>query len=159
MTLYEGPPVVVEQSLAVGGQFNGTIPSAAPPADVDGVRIYPAENAPNGGRFKWGPTIDVGGVARELEFGEPASYNVVERVIADFVGLPGGATWTIEIVNVAGRRVTWLSGAPGDAVYSGDDTELILAPDEWLELSTSAVATGACFIRVWARRHGVYGSK
>lgn len=160
MTHPNDPPVVIEQSVAVGGQFNGSVPSAPPTSNVQGVRIYPPEAGANGGRFAAGDKFEAGTppVERDMELGEPKQYIVIERVIVQMNLLGGGATWGIEIVNDAGKRALWINGGPSTTIYSGDDTLLLLAPDEHLELTTSVAAGGACFCRVWARRAGAYPS-
>ncbi len=160
VTVYEGAPVVVEQSLQNNARFDGTQPSAAPTSDVNGIRIYPAvlNGVTEGGRFKWGPKFEAGTppIEREHEFGEPESYNVVERILIQMNNL-GANSYTVEIVNAAGGRALWLTGGAGTLVISGTNTRLYLAPDEWLEVRTTGVSSGVCFVRVWARRIGVYG--
>jgi hypothetical protein len=151
------PPVVIEQSLVVGGRFMGTAPSAAPAMD-QGVWIYPPESTPVGGRFRGGPPYDLAGVSRDMELGNPKQYVVIERVIVQMNALGGGATWSLEVVNEAGKRALWINGGASTTIYSGNDTLLMLAPDEWLELKTSAASGGAVWCRVWARRAGVYPS-
>lgn len=159
--IYEGQPVVVEQSLANNARFDGSAPPAAPAADVNGVRIYPA--IPNGttagGRFAWGEDFEDPGppaTKREFEFGNPIHYHVVERMLIQMNNL-GANSYTVEIVNVAGGRTLWLTGGAGTLLISGTNTRLYLAPDEHLEIKTTGVSSGVCFVRVWARRMAVYG--
>lgn len=161
MTHPNQPPVVIEQSLAVGGQFTGIAPSAAPSSQVQGVWIYPPEAGAAGGRFKAGPPYDDGGSPaqqRDMELGQPEQYIIIERVVVQMNALGGGSTWSLEIVNKAGKRALWINGGSSTTIYSGNDTLLMLAPDEWLELKTSAATLGAVWCRVWARRAGVYPS-
>lgn len=160
MTHPNQPPVVIEQSLAAGGQFNGTAPSQPPSSQVQGVWIYPPEAAAAGGRFRAGSPYEGGTppVPRDMELGQPEQYIIIERAIVQMNALGGGATWTLEIVNKAGKRALWITGGPSTTIYSGNDTLLMLAPDEWLELKTSAAAGGAVWCRIWARRAGVVPS-
>jgi hypothetical protein len=154
------PPIVIEQSLVLGGRFNGSAPSAPPTSQDQGVWIYPSEAGLNGGRFRGGPPYEAGTppVKRDMELGEPAQFVVIERAIVNMNLLGGGATWSIEIVNAAGRRALWINGGSSTTIYSGNDTLLMLAPDEWLELTTSGVAGGVVWCRIWTRRAGVYPS-
>jgi len=161
MSNYEGPPVIVEQSIAAGGQFTGALPTAPPASpDVEGVRIYPEEPGAGGGRFAWGPPFSAGtpAVQREYEFGQPKSYNVIEKIVLEMSQL-GAATYTVEIVTAAGKRALWLTGGASTLVISGTNTRLYLGPDEHIELKTSGASTGKCWARVQARRLGVYGMK
>ena len=161
MTHPTHPPVVIEQSLVAGGRWNGTKPSQDVSSTDQGVWIYPAENGLNGGRFEGGPPYDDGGTPaqeRDMELGEPKQYLVIERAMIDATGLPGGSTWTVEIVSAAGKRWLWITGGVTTTIYSGTSTFLYLAPDEHLELKCSAVATGPCAARIQARRLGAYPS-
>jgi len=143
-------PIIVEQALAVGGQFNGTAPTGNP-TDQDGVRAYPPEIGVAGGRFMAGPPVDVPGLPastrREMELGNPRRFLTVQRVILDMTGLPVGGTWDLRIRSAGGMDVLWVTGGVTEYVLTDPDA-LRLAPDEWLELTTSAAATGACLARI-----------
>jgi hypothetical protein len=144
-------PIVIEQSLDVRGQFDGTMPSAAP-TDQDGVRIYPAETGIAGGRFRAGAKFEVaGGTVREMELGTSLYFRTVQRVILDMTGLPVGGTWELRIKSVGGMDVLWLNGGVVEYILSDPD-HIRLAPDEWLELTTSIAATGPCLARITFER-------
>ena len=160
MTHPNQPPVVIEQSLAAGGRFDGSAPTAPPIMD-QGVWIYPPETALKGGRFACGPKYEDPGptpVERDMELGNPKQFITIVRVIVQMNALGAGFTWQLEIVNDAGKRALWIAGGPSTTIYSGNDTLLNLAPDEHLELTTSNPAAGACFCRIWTQRAGVYPS-
>lgn len=149
---YTTPPVIVEQSLAAGGQWDGSRPSGTF-TDVDGVRIYAAEAAVAGGRFKAGELEDIAGAMFATEFDTPHRYLLIERVILDMTGLAGAATWNVEIVTAAGTRILWLTGAGGNFFVLTN--ELKLGPDEWIELTTSVAAAAACVARIMGRSLGI----
>jgi len=92
-----------------------------------------------------------------MPWGETEDYRIVEQMILDMTGLAGAQSWKVDIVSPTGS-VTWQSGAGGvTLIVNGDDEHLLLAPDEWLEVSMSAAAAAACWVRIWSRRAKVYG--
>jgi len=160
MSDYTGAPVIVEQSCGNNGQFNGTLPAVTPASDTDGVRIYAPLGAVGGGRFSGGPSVSVGATEVQQPWGKGIDYRIIEQMIVNMTGLAGAQSWNVDIVDAAGHRTTWKTGAGATTtLVNGDDERIVLAPDEWIEVTMTAPSgVGGCFVRIWNRRYAVYGS-
>lgn len=126
-------PVVIEQSINAGQQFNETLPSTTP-ADSKAIRKFPVAN--QGGLF-------------EFDFSGPDASFVTYQIDQVFVDFGDAAPGEVSIINSDGvpKRVVLASLPVGGTFLRVDPIKL--AWDEKLVLKTTG-ATVALYARVQA---------
>jgi len=127
-------PVVIEQRINAGQQFNETLPSTTP-ADADAIRKFPVDN--QGGLF-------------EFAFAGPDASFVTYQIDQVFVDFGDAAPGEVSIINSdtpSPKRVV-LASLPAGGTYLRVDP-IKLAWDERLVLKTTG-ATLALYARVHA---------
>lgn len=130
----------IEQKIATGGQFDGTLPTTTS-TDTAGVRVFPEDAT--GGLFTFFDALPALPPATDR-------YLNVRRIALDMTNLNAADVWYLRLAS-AGGDVIFYSDGPGDYVWTPDGPDgLIISPDETLKLYNGIVSTGALFARVWA---------
>lgn len=125
-------PVVIEQRITVGSQFNELAPTTVP-ADTDAIRKFPT---------------DVQGGLFEFNFAGPDASFVTYQIDQIFVDFGDAGTSEVAIINSDGTPVRIILASPGAGTYLRVEP-FLLAWDEKLTLKTT-LASVALYARIMA---------
>lgn len=125
-------PVVIEQAISAGGQFDETLPPGTP-TDNQAIRVFPA--AATGGEFVF-------------DFTGPDASFVTYQIDQIFIDFADAATAEIAIVDSKGTPTRTVLASPGSGTYLST-TPFLLAWDQKVTLKTLG-ASLAMIARVMA---------